>query len=64
MTTQGNQPSADLADEARTAPATHETAASPAPSPAAPVGDEGREPTTASGEPSFTTIIHYHNYHS
>ena len=56
MTTQGNHRSADLADQEGTAPpATRETAASPSPSPAAPVGDEGREATTASGESQAST---------
>ena len=52
MSTQGNQPSADLTAHAGSAPppATAESAASPSPSPAAPVGDEGQEPTTANGE--------------
>jgi hypothetical protein len=56
MTTQGNHRSADLTDQEGTAPpATRETAASPSPSPAAPVGDEGREATTASGESQAST---------
>jgi hypothetical protein len=56
MTTQGNHRSANLTDQEGTAPpATRETAASPSPSPAAPVGDEGREATTASGESQAST---------
>ena len=55
MTTQSNQPSADLTDQAGTAPATGETAASPSPNHAAPVGDEGREPTTAGAESQGST---------
>ena len=52
MTTQGNHRSADLTDQAGTAPppATGGTAASPSASPEAPVGDEGRESTTTGGE--------------
>jgi hypothetical protein len=57
MTTQGNQPSAGLADEAGTPPATGQAAASPSPSHAAPVGDEGREPTTAAEERQGSTSI-------
>ena len=57
MTTQGNQPSADPTDQAGTAPATGETAASPSPSPATPVDGEGRVPTTAGDESEASRSI-------
>jgi hypothetical protein len=52
MTTQSNQEPADLTDNAGMAaqPATGETAPSPTAGTADPVGEEGREPTTAGGE--------------